>query len=75
MIATCIRELDLDTLPTTTGGGGGREETQVVFEGGSSIATEAALGVVSALLLLTLVGVVIGWVWSCRRSKPTANER
>ena len=29
----------------------------------------AALGTVSVILLLTLMGVVMGWVWSCHRNK------
>ena len=35
----------------------------------------AVLGGVSAILLLTLVGVVMGWVWSCHRNKRTPKQR
>ncbi len=37
----------------------------------STLAIGAALGAVSAILLLTLVGVVTGWVWSRHRNKST----
>ena len=37
----------------------------------SSIAIGAALGGVAVGLLLALVGVVMGWVWSCHKNKYT----
>ena len=35
----------------------------------------ATLGAVSAILLLALVGMVMGWVWFCHRDKGKSEER
>ena len=37
--------------------------------GESSTAVGAALGGVAAVLLLILMGVVMGWAWTCCRTK------
>ena len=36
--------------------------------GESSTAIGSALGGVAAILLLILMGVVLGWVWTCHRT-------
>jgi hypothetical protein len=47
---------------------------EVVVSGECDSITEVVLGLISAILLLTLVGVIIGWVWSCHRNKATKQE-
>ncbi len=42
--------------------------------GGSSAAIGAVLGGVSAVLLLILMGVVMGWVWTCQRNKHKSSQ-
>ena len=44
---------------------------------GNTVAVGAGLGILSIVLGLGLVGVVIGWVWSChkRRELITLHER
>ena len=39
----------------------------------SCTAIGGGLGALAAVLALTLVGVVLGWVWHCRRNKGKAN--
>ena len=44
---------------------------------GNTAAVGAGLGILSIVLALGVVGVVIGWVWSChkRRELTTLHER
>ena len=35
----------------------------------------AALGIALVLLLFTLVGIIMGWVWSCHRKKLVSNPQ
>ena len=56
--------------------GGGSDDVGGVAEGSTDLSTAlgGGLGVLSAVLAILLVGVVLGWVWSCHR-KRGINER
>ncbi len=57
--------------PDKTSGDEDKRETTFsnAGRGNNSIAIGAALGGVSAVLLLTLMGVVMGWVCTCKSYK------
>ncbi len=68
-------EMGSDFLADRTDSGE-RESQHDLAKGESCTAIGAALGAISAILLLTLVGVVTGWAWSCHRNKgPKAKIR
>ena len=41
----------------------------IIASGESCVVIGVALGGMAAVLLLILVGVVVGWVWTCYRNK------
>ena len=58
---------------TTTNDPGATIGTDSV-KGNSTTIVGSSLGGVAAILLLVLVGVVLGWVWTCRRSKTKSSR-
>ena len=73
---------DMDTPTPTPDSTAGRragsetnQNTERLATSDNCTAIGAALGVVSAILLLALVGVVTGWVWTCHRYRLTPKQR
>ena len=56
-------------------GGGVTDSTLPSEDRERFTAIAAILGTLSAVLLLTLVGVVTGWVWSCHRNEGRSKQR
>ena len=71
-------------IPETTTAGTNPITTMGEGEGGTNASGSGGmagltvgLGILSAVLAILLVGVVLGWVWSClmRRGKSNIHER
>ena len=78
-ICTTTDNLPTGTNPITTmGPGEGEGGTNASGSARGSMASLAVgLGILSAILAILLVGVVLGWVWSCytRRGKSGTHKR
>ena len=57
--------------PTSTVTTGNMTRTEGGRTEENCVAVGAGLGTLAAVLILVLVGVVLGWVWSCHRCQRT----